>query len=235
MAPTSSRKGPVPVGIRRGLAGAAIMAIAVAGWQLGTDPALDVGVFGLPGATAEPTGPPGPTGGGMTDGGGSQFQPPQIPNQMPDYQSGNQPPLDQSNGISIYNTGSPGAQQVPSQQGAQQAPQQAQQPAHGTQIPDYQTAAPYTQGPGQANPDYQAPQQQQQPEQGHEQFSQQQQAQQTQVPQQTAQPTQPPKQAQPNPEPKQQQPAKPPSQQPPPKGEISKPAQVQPSDNAGCA
>ncbi|RIT45931.1 hypothetical protein D2E80_15780 [Mycobacteroides abscessus] len=210
------------------------MAIAVAGWQLGTDPALDVGVFGLPGATAEPTGPPGPTGGGMTDGGGSQFQPPQIPNQMPDYQSGNQPPLDQSNGISIYNTGSPGAQQVPSQQGAQQAPQQAQQPAHGTQIPDYQTAAPYTQGPGQANPDYQAPQQQQ-PEQGHEQFSQQQQAQQTQVPQQTAQPTQPPKQAQPNPEPKQQQPAKPPSQQPPPKGEISKPAQVQPSDNAGCA
>ncbi|MDB2212041.1 hypothetical protein [Mycobacteroides abscessus] len=170
----------------------------------------------------------------MTDGGGSQFQPPQIPNQMPDYQSGNQPPLDQSNGISIYNTGSPGAQQVPSQQGAQQAPQQAQQPAHGTQIPDYQTAAPYTQGPGQANPDYQAPQQQP-PEQGHEQFSQQQQAQQTQVPQQTAQPTQPPKQAQPNPEPKQQQPAKPPSQQPPPKGEISKPAQVQPSDNAGCA
>ncbi|WP_236746362.1 hypothetical protein [Mycobacteroides abscessus] len=170
----------------------------------------------------------------MTDGGDSQFQPPQIPNQMPDYQSGNQPPLDQSNGISIYNTGSPGAQQVPSQQGAQQAPQQAQQPAHGTQIPDYQTAAPYTQGPGQANPDYQAPQQQP-PEQGHEQFSQQQQAQQTQVPQQTAQPTQPPKQAQPNPEPKQQQPAKPPSQQPPPKGEISKPAQVQPSDNAGCA
>ncbi|SLI25512.1 Uncharacterised protein [Mycobacteroides abscessus subsp. bolletii] len=78
---------------------------------------------------------------------GSQFQPPQMPSSMPDYQGGNnQPPLDQNNGISIYNSGSPQApQQVPGRQAGQQ-PQQAQQPAHGTQIPDYQTATPYTQG-----------------------------------------------------------------------------------------
>ncbi|WP_079461126.1 putative toxin, partial [Mycobacteroides abscessus] len=37
----------------------------------------------------------------------------------------------------------------------QQGPQQSwDQPAHGTQIPDYQTAAPYTQGPGRPNPDF---------------------------------------------------------------------------------
>ncbi|MFP9048460.1 hypothetical protein, partial [Enterococcus faecalis] len=84
--------------------------------------------------------------GGGSNGSGSygpdasQFQPPQMPGQMPDYQGGiNQPPLDQNNGISIYNSGSPQApQQVPGQQAGQQ-PQQAQQPAHGTQIPDYQT------------------------------------------------------------------------------------------------
>ncbi|MEK5756696.1 hypothetical protein, partial [Acinetobacter variabilis] len=104
----------------------------------------------------------------MTDGGGSQFQPPQMPSSMPDYQGGNnQPPLDQNSGISIYNTGLPGAQQVPGEQAGQQ-PQQAQQPAHGTQIPDYQANPGYTQGPGQPNPNYQAPQQQspQQPQQG---------------------------------------------------------------------
>ncbi len=103
---------------------------------------------------------------------------------MPDYQGGNQPPLDQNNGISIYNSGNPQApQQVPGQQAGQQ-PQQAQQPAHGTQIPDYQTATPYTQGPGKANPDYQAPQQgnqAQQPQQGQ---------QPSQAPTQTQQPSQ---------------------------------------------
>lgn len=115
--------------------------------------------------------------------GGQQFQPPQMPSSMPDYQGGNnQPPMDQNSGISIYNTGSPGAQQVPGQQAGQQ-PQQAQQPAHGTQIPDYQTATPYTQGPGKANPDYQAPQQQS-PQQG----QQPQQQQPSQAPTQTQQP-----------------------------------------------
>ncbi|SKT87369.1 Uncharacterised protein [Mycobacteroides abscessus subsp. massiliense] len=107
---------------------------------------------------AEPTGPTGgPSGpGGMN---GSQFQPPGLPPQMPDYQGGiNQPPLDQNSGISIYNTGAQGApQQAPGQQGGQQP--EGQQPAHGTQIPDYQTATPYTEGPGKANPDYQVPQQ----------------------------------------------------------------------------
>lgn len=135
---------------------------------------------------ADPTGPTGGPGGGM-DGGmnGSQFQPPQMPNSMPDYQGGNnRPPLDQNSGISIYNSGNPQApQQAPGQQGGQQPQRGWDQPAHGTQMPDYQTAAPYTQGPGKANPDYQAPQQQspQQP----------QQQQPSQAPTQTQQPDQP--------------------------------------------
>ncbi|WP_237080896.1 hypothetical protein [Mycobacteroides abscessus] len=158
----------MPAGLRRASALVAIFALVIGGAKI-------VDVYTLPGSgfstvatvAAEPTGPPAPTG-GMTDGGGSQFQPPQMPSSMPDYQGGNnQPPLDQNSGISIYNTGSPGAQQVPGQQAGQQ-PQQAQQPAHGTQIPDYQTATQYTQGPGKPNPDYQAPQQNapQQPQQG---------------------------------------------------------------------
>ncbi|WP_100460811.1 hypothetical protein [Mycobacteroides abscessus] len=150
----------MPAGLRRASAVVAIVALGIGGAKI-------VDVYTLPGSgfstvatvAAEPTGPPAPTG-GMTDGGGSQFQPPQMPSSMPDYQGGNnQPPLDQNSGISIYNTGSPGAQQVPGQQGAQRPQQGWDQPAHGTQIPDYQTATPYTQGPGKANPDYQAPQQ----------------------------------------------------------------------------
>lgn len=87
----------------------------------------------------------------------SQFQPPQMPNQMPDYQGGiNQPPMDQNGSISIYNTQSPpisnnGAQGSSGQQGPQQG---WDQPAHGTQIPNYQNATPYTQGPGRPNPDF---------------------------------------------------------------------------------
>lgn len=87
----------------------------------------------------------------------SQFQPPQMPNQMPDYQGGiNQPPMDQNSSISIYNTQAPsisnnGAQGSSGQQGPQQG---WDQPAHGTQIPDYQNATPYTQGPGKPNPDF---------------------------------------------------------------------------------
>lgn len=122
---------------------------------------------------------------------GGAFQPPGLPPQMPDYQGGiNQPPLDQNSGISIYNTGSPGAQQVPGQQGAQQPQQGWDQPAHGTQPPNYSTAPGYTQGPGKPNPDYQAPQQgpqqQQAPQQG-----QQPQQQPSQAPTQTQQPEQP--------------------------------------------
>ncbi|MBV0919354.1 matrixin family protein [Mycobacteroides chelonae] len=123
---------------------------------------------------------------------GGQFQPPGLPPQMPDYQGGiNQPPLNQDNGISIYNTGAPQqvGQQAPGQQDGQQP--ESQQPQHGTQIPDYQTATPYTQGPGKANPDYQAPQQgnqAQQPQQGNQQPASQAPTQ-TQVPTQSQPPT----------------------------------------------
>ncbi|OHU22406.1 hypothetical protein BKG76_18300 [Mycobacteroides franklinii] len=90
----------------------------------------------------------------------SQFQPPQMPNQMPDYQGGNygsnQAPLDQNSGISIYNTQAPSVSNNGVQgSSGQQGPQQGwDQPAHGTQIPDYQNATPYTQGPGKPNPDF---------------------------------------------------------------------------------
>ncbi|WP_079593011.1 DNA/RNA non-specific endonuclease, partial [Mycobacteroides abscessus] len=86
-----------------------------------------------------------------------QFQPPQMPGQMPDYQGGiNQPALDQNSSISIYNTQAPSVSNNGVQgSSGQQGPQQSwDQPAHGTQIPDYQNAAPYTQGPGRPNPDF---------------------------------------------------------------------------------
>ncbi|TDZ94477.1 hypothetical protein CCUG62472_02672 [Mycobacteroides salmoniphilum] len=173
----------------------AIVALVISGAKVAGDHTMPGSGFStVQTAAADPTGPTGgPGDGGMN---GSQFQPPGLPPQMPDYQGGvNQPPLDQNSGISIYNTGSPGAQQIPSQQGGQQ-PQQAQQPAHGTQIPDYQTATPYTQGPGQSNPDYQGPQQdsphqQQQSPQQNDQGQQPSQQQPTQ-PTRTEQPTQTP-------------------------------------------
>ncbi|MGC7194333.1 hypothetical protein RA997_22520, partial [Mycobacteroides abscessus subsp. abscessus] len=99
----------------------------------------------------------------------SQFQPPQMPNQMPDYQGGiNQPPLDQNSSISIYNTQAPSVSNNGSSgSSGQQGPQQSwDQPAHGTQIPDYQTATPYTQGPGRPNPDFNPGSQGGQPNQG---------------------------------------------------------------------
>ncbi|WP_235658984.1 hypothetical protein [Mycobacteroides abscessus] len=101
--------------------------------------------------------------GGGSNGSGSygpdasQFQPPQMPGQMPDYQGGiNQPALDQNGSISIYNTQAPSVSNNGVQgSSGQQGPQQSwDQPAHGTQIPDYQNAAPYTQGPGRPNPDF---------------------------------------------------------------------------------
>ncbi|WP_133054145.1 hypothetical protein [Mycobacteroides saopaulense] len=170
MTPVKSHGSRLTVSLRRALVVVAVAAIAVSGWQLINTVSSGVGVLGLPGATADPTGPPGPTG-DPSGANGGQFQPPAPPAQMPDYRGGiNQPPLDQNNGISIYNTGAQGAPQQPDQQGAQQG-DRGQQPQHGTQIPDYQSATPYTQGPGQANPDHQAPQQgnppqQDQPQQG---------------------------------------------------------------------
>ncbi|CPY91067.1 Hypothetical protein ERS075631_05247 [Mycobacteroides abscessus] len=70
--------------------------------------------------------------GGGSNGGSygpdaSQFQPPQMPSQMPDYQGGiNQPALDQNSSISIYNTQAPsvsnnGVQGSSGQQGPQQS------------------------------------------------------------------------------------------------------------------
>lgn len=186
MSAVNDRNDTFPVGIRRALAIVAASAIALAGWQITAGAHAGIGVIGMPGATADPTGPPGPGGPGGMNGG--QFQPPGLPPQLPDYQGGiNQPPLDQNNGISIYNTGTQGAPQQSGAPQSAQAQQEAQQPAHGTQMPDYQTAAPYTQGPGKANPDYQGPRQGSQQQQG--QPSQQQQ-QPSQEPTQTQQPGQ---------------------------------------------
>lgn len=97
----------------------------------------------------------------------SQFQPPQMPNQMPDYQGANsgQPGLDQSNGISIYNqqpsqswnasTPNNGGSPRQGLQPGQNADGSWQQAANGeSNPPDYQTATPYTQGPGAPNPNY---------------------------------------------------------------------------------
>ena len=105
--------------------------------------------------------PPDCGGGGGLDGppgGGQMFQPPsQGGPQMPDYQGGiNQPPLDQNGSVSIYNTQAPSiTQNGSSGYQSSQGPQQGwDQPAHGTQIPDYQSAPGYTQGPGKPNPDW---------------------------------------------------------------------------------
>lgn len=157
----------MPAGLRRVAAVVAIIALAAGGAKVVDDNTVPgSGFSAVATVAADPTGPGGPTGGPGMDG-GQQFQPPQMPSSMPDYQGGsNQPPMDQNSGISIYNSGAPQAgQQAPGQQAGQQ-PQQGQQPQHGSQQPDYQTATPYTQGPGQANPDYQAPQQGNQPQQG---------------------------------------------------------------------
>nr|WP_237161221.1 matrixin family metalloprotease [Mycobacteroides salmoniphilum] len=161
-----------PVHLREVLAVTAVGALLVGGFKVTSDYITPGSGFStIATGAADPTGPTGgPGDGGMN---GSQFQPPGLPPQMPDYQGGiNQPPLNQDNGISIYNTGAPqqGGQRAPGQQSGQQP--EGQQPLHGTQIPDYQTATPYTQGPGKANPDYQAPQQgnqAQQPQQGNQQ------------------------------------------------------------------
>ncbi|MBE5439267.1 Uncharacterised protein [Mycobacteroides abscessus subsp. abscessus] len=182
----------ISLDLRRASAVVALIALAVGGAKVTSDHETPgTGFSTVATVAADPTGP---TGGGMTGppGGGSQFQPPGLPPQQPDYQGGiNQPPLDQNSGISIYNTGSPGAQQVPGQQGAQQPQQGWDQPAHGTQPPNYSTAPGYTQGPGRPNPDFQAPQQgsQQQPQ--NEQQAPTQNEAPTQQPTQTQEPKQP--------------------------------------------
>uniref|UniRef100_UPI00373FD354 hypothetical protein n=1 Tax=Mycobacteroides abscessus TaxID=36809 RepID=UPI00373FD354 len=185
-----------PARLRRALIVVAVVAVAFGGTRVIDDHIPPGSGFStLATVGAEPTGPPGPTG-GMTDGGGSQFQPPGQPPSMPDYQGGNNlPPLDQNSGISIYNSGAPQAgQQAGGQQGAQQPQQGWDQPAHGTQPPNYSTAPGYTQGPGKPNPDYQVPQQNS-PQQG-QQSPQQGQQQPSQAPSQTQQPERPEQQQQ---------------------------------------
>ncbi|SHX43835.1 Uncharacterised protein [Mycobacteroides abscessus subsp. massiliense] len=175
---------------RRTLAAIAIAALVIGGAKIASDQTMPGSGFStVQTAAADPTGAPGPTGGPGMDG-GQQFQPPQMPSSMPEYQGGNQPPMNQDNGISIYQTGAQGAPQQGSQSGGQQQPQQGwDQPAHGTQPPNYSTAPGYTQGPGKPNPDFQAPQQQS-PQQG-QQPQQPQQQQPSQAPTQTQQPEQP--------------------------------------------
>ncbi|MGH3952770.1 MAG: phage holin family protein [Mycobacterium sp.] len=109
-------------------------------------------------ASADPCGPDGCGGGGNSgpQDGGQMFQPPQMPNQMPDYQGGiNQPPLDQNGGVSIYNpsTGQ-GGSQAPQNLGPQMSGQHA---THGEPLPNYGPWQPDAQPPAQA-PVQQAPQ-----------------------------------------------------------------------------
>ncbi|WP_141868292.1 matrixin family metalloprotease [Arthrobacter sp. SLBN-53] len=125
------------------------MAVLVAGALTHT---TDTGVshprvLGLPGATAEPTGPGGPTGPGPGNGtgGGSQFQPPGLPQGGPGYSGGNYPAPPQGNGIDINNpSAAPEYSQAP-QYPQQQNDPSRQPPVHGTQPPDYD--APRQQAP----------------------------------------------------------------------------------------
>lgn len=115
-------------------------------------------------ASADPCGPDGCGGGGNSgpQDGGQMFQPPQVPNQMPDYQGGiNQPPLDQNGGVSIYNpsAGQGGPQQAPQNLGPQMSGQHA---THGEPLPNYGPWQPDAQPPAQQAPQpvQQAPAQQ---------------------------------------------------------------------------
>ncbi|SIM59912.1 Uncharacterised protein [Mycobacteroides abscessus subsp. abscessus] len=134
------------IALRRAAAILAVAALAVGGAKVvSVSSASGSGFSTVQTAAADPTGPTGPGGEGMTGppGGGSQFVPPSMPS-MPDYQGGNQPPLDQNNGISIYNTGAQGVPQQSPQRGSQggnnsqegnQNQQQNQGPSH-TRQPD---------------------------------------------------------------------------------------------------
>ncbi len=103
----------------------------------------------------------GDNGGGSYGPNASQFQPPQMPAQQPDYQGGiNQPPLDQNSGISIYNQNpAQGGQSAPQQAGQNIGQQTGQRAAHGQPLPNYGPWQPDAQPPVQA-PVQQAPAQQ---------------------------------------------------------------------------
>lgn len=201
--------------------------------------------------------PPDCGGGGGLDGppgGGSQFRPPDMPAQQPDYQGGiNQPPLDQNSGISIYNESpSQGGQQIPQQNMGPQMP--GQRAAHGEPLPNYgpwqPDAQPPAQAPMQQAPVQQAPQAPQQPAQAPQNPAGQQPIQQApqqpvqQAPQQPGaqqpqgqpgqQPAQqsPPQQSQPG---QQQPPSQQPPQQPQKEPETPKKSPMDPTDLATAA
>lgn len=199
-------------------------------------------------ASADPCGPDGCGGGGNGQGSygpdTGNFQPPQMPNQMPDYQGGiNQPPLDQNSGISIYNE-NPSAGQVPSQTGGQQSmqdpsfranPDGSWQARNGEwSPPNYQTSTPgLTQGPGQPNPGWsgnQAPQinTPQQPIQQAPQAPQP-------APQAPQQPAQAPQQSPPGQQSQPQQVQKQPEQTPPQQPDPPKKSAIDPTDLAVAA
>ncbi|MGH3726514.1 MAG: hypothetical protein ACRDUS_20600 [Mycobacterium sp.] len=183
-------------------------------------------------ASADPCGPDGCGGGGNSgpQDGGQMFQPPQMPNQMPDYQGGiNQPPLDQNGGVSIYNpsTGQ-GGSQAPQNLGPQMSGQHA---THGEPLPNYGPWQPDAQPPAQA-PVQQAPAQQ--PAQAPQNPAGQQPVQQApqQAPQQPG-PQQP--QGQPGQQPQPQQVPKQPEQAPPTQPDTPKKSPIDPTDLAVAA
>lgn len=93
---------------------------------------------GGPGNGGTPTGPP---------GGGTEFVPPSIP-AMPSYDPGRgQPPLDQNNGISIYNSAAPQPSQAaqPSQSPVQNQDGSYNRAANGEQQPINYNNAPNNQ------------------------------------------------------------------------------------------
>ncbi|WP_234880926.1 hypothetical protein [Mycobacteroides salmoniphilum] len=95
---------------------------------------------GGPGNGGTPSGPP---------GGGTGFVPPSMP-AMPSYEPGRgQPPLDQNNGISIYNSTAPQPSQAaqPSQQPVQNQDGSYSRAANGEQQPVNYNNAPNNQQP----------------------------------------------------------------------------------------
>ncbi|TDZ41036.1 hypothetical protein [Mycobacteroides franklinii] len=136
-------------------AGAAVIALiwfSAMGFGLAT-PADYTGPGAAPLAHAQcpPDCGGGNNGGGSYGPNASQFQPPQMPAQQPDYQGGiNQPPLDQNSGISIYNQNpGQGGQSGPQQAGQNIGQQTGQRAAHGTPLPDYGPWQPDAQPPAQ--------------------------------------------------------------------------------------
>lgn len=100
---------------------------------------------GGPGNGGTPTGPP---------GGGTEFVPPSIP-AMPSYDPGRgQPPLDQNNGISIYNSAAPQPSQAAQ---PSQAPVQNQDGSYGRAANGEQQPVNYNNAPNnqQINNDWQ--------------------------------------------------------------------------------